>query len=215
MNTQNHHYIPSIVLHGKRMTDILIAVLGLFVSGMLFPIIAIAIKLTSPGPILFKQLRIGHADLDRTHLFWMYKFRTMGNNAEETTGAVWATAQDPRVTKVGLFLRKTRLDELPQLFNVILGDMSLIGPRPERPGFYQKLEHAIPYFAERTWGIKPGITGLAQVNQGYDRNIEDVRSKVAFDHAYALRLSTFKSWIECDLLIILRTIVVMICGRGQ
>jgi len=215
MNTQSHHYIPSIVLHCKRITDLLIAVLGLLVSGILFPVIAIAIKLTSPGPVLFKQLRIGHADLDRTHLFWMYKFRTMGINAEAKTGAVWATEQDPRVTKVGLFLRKTRLDELPQLFNVIRGDMSLIGPRPERPGFYQKLEHAIPYFAERTWGIKPGITGLAQVNQGYDRNIEDVRSKVAFDHAYALRLSTFKSWIECDLLIILRTIVVMVCGRGQ
>jgi len=215
MNTQSHHYIPSIVLHCKRTTDLLIAALGLLVSGILFPVIAIAIKLTSPGPVLFKQLRIGHADLDRTHLFWMYKFRTMGINAEAKTGAVWATEQDPRVTKVGLFLRKTRLDELPQLFNVIRGDMSLIGPRPERPGFYQKLEHAIPYFAERTWGIKPGITGLAQVNQGYDRNIEDVRSKVAFDHAYALRLSTFKSWIECDLLIILRTIVVMVCGRGQ
>lgn len=215
MNTKNQHYIPLIVMHSKRITDILIAVLSLLISSTLFPFIAIAIKLTSPGPVLFKQLRIGRADLDRTHLFWMYKFRTMDINAEAHTGAVWATKQDPRVTKIGAFLRKSRLDELPQLFNVIRGDMSLIGPRPERPGFYQKLEHAIPYFAERTWGLKPGITGLAQVNQGYDTDIEDVRSKVAFDHAYALRLSTFKSWLECDLLIVVRTIVVMVCGRGQ
>jgi lipopolysaccharide/colanic/teichoic acid biosynthesis glycosyltransferase len=215
MNTKNQHYIPWIVLHSKRITDILIATLSLLISCVLFPFIAIAIKLTSPGPVLFKQLRIGRADLDRTHLFWMYKFRTMDMNAEAHTGAVWATKQDPRVTKIGVFLRKSRLDELPQLFNVIRGDMSLIGPRPERPGFYQKLEHAIPYFAERTWGLKPGITGLAQVNQGYDTDIEDVRSKVAFDHAYALRLSTFKSWLECDLTIVLRTIVVMVCGRGQ
>lgn len=212
---QNHNYIPGLVLHSKRALDLFVAILGLIVSSFLFPFIALAIKCSSPGPILFKQLRIGLAEQDRTHLFWMYKFRTMQNDAEAKSGAVWATKKDPRITSVGLFLRKTRLDELPQLFNVIKGDMSLIGPRPERPGFYQKLEHAIPFFAERTWGLKPGITGLAQVNQGYDRDIEDVRSKVAFDHSYALSLSSFKSWIKSDLLIIVRTVVVMACGRGQ
>lgn len=167
------------------------------------------------GPIFFKQLRIGHAGHLHTDIFWMYKFRTMNVDAEEKSGAVWATKQDPRVTKFGKFLRKSRLDELPQLYNVLKGDMSIIGPRPERPGFYSKLEKAIPYFAERTWGLKPGITGLAQVNQGYDTSIEDVRSKVAFDHAYALSLSGLLTWIQMDIIIVFRTFLVMVGGRGQ
>jgi len=211
MNT----YIPATVIVTKRCLDITLSVLGLLVCILLFPVIALAIYLNSPGPILFKQLRIGHASEDKTDLFWMYKFRTMRLDAEAQTGAVWAKAHDPRITKVGLFLRKTRLDELPQLFNVLKGDMSIIGPRPERPGFYQKLETAIPYFAERTWGLKPGITGLAQVNQGYDQDIEDVRNKVGFDHAYALSLGSFSTWFKSDLNIIFKTIVVMVCGRGQ
>lgn len=215
MNSHNENYIPARVIYFKRMMDILIAAVGLLISAALFPFIALAILLSSPGPILFRQMRIGHADRHLTHIFWMYKFRTMRTDAEAGTGAVWATEGDPRVTAVGRILRKSRLDELPQLFNVIRGDMSLVGPRPERPGFYQKLELAIPYFAERTWGLKPGITGLAQVNQGYDRDIEDVRSKVAFDHAYALSLSSFASWLCGDLRIMLRTCMVMICGRGQ
>ena len=94
----------------------------------------------------------------------------------------------------GLFLRKTRLDELPQLINVLQGDMAIIGPRPERPGFYQKLERSIPFFADRTAGIRPGITGLAQVNQGYDTCLEDVRNKAAFDHAYAMALRDLRAW---------------------
>ena len=211
MNT----YIPATVVVTKRCLDITLSVLGLLVCTLLFPVIALAIYLNSPGPILFKQLRIGHASEDKTDLFWMYKFRTMRLDAEAQTGAVWAKAHDPRITKVGLFLRKTRLDELPQLFNVLKGDMSIIGPRPERPGFYQKLETAIPYFAERTWGLKPGITGLAQVNQGYDQDIEDVRNKVGFDHAYALSLGSFSTWFKSDLNIIFKTVVVMVCGRGQ
>lgn len=215
MKTNNEHYIPYFVLLSKRASDILIASIGLLVCALIFPFIGLAIKLNSPGPILFKQLRIGHSNQHMTEIFWMYKFRTMGVDAEARTGAVWAQAQDPRVTKVGKFLRKTRLDELPQLFNVLKGDMSIIGPRPERPGFYKKLETAIPYFAERTWGLKPGITGLAQVNQGYDRDIEDVRSKVAFDHAYALSLSSFFSWLRSDIYIAVKTLLVMVCGRGQ
>ncbi len=208
-------YIPTPVLIAKRSMDILLSLIGLSLCLLLSPLIATAIYLNSPGPILFKQLRIGHADKNRTDIFWMYKFRTMSLDAEAKTGAVWAKAKDPRVTAVGCFLRKTRLDELPQLYNVLRGDMSLIGPRPERPGFYQKLENAIPFFAERTWGLKPGITGLAQVNQGYDRDIEDVRSKVGFDHAYALSLGSFFTWLRSDLSIIFKTIVVMVCGRGQ
>ena len=139
----------------------------------------------------------------------------MQSNAESETGAVWAKKQDVRITAVGGFLRKTRLDELPQFFNVLAGEMSLIGPRPERPGFYQKLENAIPYFAERTYGVTPGITGLAQVNQGYDTCIDDVRSKVSFDHSYALSLASPISWIKMDIYIVFRTLVVMVTGRGQ
>ncbi len=215
MKTNHEHYIPYFVLLSKRATDIMIACIGLITFSVFFPLIGLAIKLNSPGPILFRQLRIGHSSKQVTEIFWMYKFRTMGVDAESKTGAVWAQAQDPRVTKVGKFLRKTRLDELPQLFNVLKGDMSIIGPRPERPGFYKKLETAIPYFSERTWGLKPGITGLAQVNQGYDRDIEDVRSKVAFDHAYALSLSGFFSWLRADIYIAVKTVLVMVCGRGQ
>jgi lipopolysaccharide/colanic/teichoic acid biosynthesis glycosyltransferase len=145
----------------------------------------------------------------------MIKFRTMRQDAEKVTGAVWAQKEDPRITRVGRFMRKTRLDELPQLWNVLRGDMSLIGPRPERPGFYQKLERAIPYFAERTYGLRPGITGLAQVCQGYDRDIEDVRSKVSYDHAYAIALSRPGAWMAMDGEILWRTAGVMVGMRGQ
>jgi lipopolysaccharide/colanic/teichoic acid biosynthesis glycosyltransferase len=213
IRTENYMPFPVLVL--KRCMDISISLLALCLCLPLLPIIAVLIIFTSPGPVIFRQLRIGQANSNRTEIFWMYKFRTMRLDAEVASGAVWATKNDPRVTVLGRFLRKTRLDELPQLFNVLVGDMSLIGPRPERPGFYQKLEIAIPYFAERTWGLKPGITGLAQVNQGYDRDLNDVRNKVAFDHAYALRLGNLKSWILCDLQIVCKTFIVMVCGRGQ
>jgi len=215
MKNLKSEYIPSNVLKFKRAMDIICAIMGLTLALFILPIVAIVIKLESSGPVLFKQLRIGRADKKLTKIFWMYKLRTMQQNAERDTGAVWATAQDPRITRVGLFLRKTRLDELPQLYNVLCGDMSIIGPRPERPGFYAKLEHEIPYFSERTWGLKPGITGLAQVNQGYDTNIEDVRSKVAFDHIYALNLADIKTWLSMDISIIGRTLWVMVSGRGQ
>ena len=139
----------------------------------------------------------------------------MINDAEKKTGATWAKRQDPRVTTIGQYLRKTRLDELPQLINVIKGEMSIIGPRPERPGFYQQLENKIPFFAERAFAVNPGITGFAQVNQGYDSCIDDVRSKVAFDHSYGLSLSIFLSWIKMDTVIIFKTLSVMFMGRGQ
>jgi lipopolysaccharide/colanic/teichoic acid biosynthesis glycosyltransferase len=145
----------------------------------------------------------------------MIKFRTMVQDAEKASGAVLASKNDARITRVGKFLRKTRLDELPQLFNVLKGDMSMIGPRPERPEFYKKLERAIPYFAERTYGLLPGVTGLAQVNQGYDENIEDVRSKVGYDHRYALALTSVKGCLKMDLNIAWKTVMVMVLGRGQ
>ena len=214
MNT-NENYIPISVLITKRLLDISAAILGLSIGLCLLPILALLIKLDSKGPIFFSQLRVGQVTPDTSKMFSMYKFRTMRTDAEEATGAVLATKNDPRITRIGRFLRLTRLDEIPQLYNVFKGDMSLIGPRPERPDFYKKLEDAIPFFTERTWGLKPGITGLAQVNQGYDECIEDVRNKVSYDHAYALSLSSFISWLRADIDIVFKTIVVMVCGRGQ
>lgn len=199
----------------KRTFDILFSLFSLILTLPLFPIIAIAIKLESKGPVFFKQDRIGVALPEKTTIFQMVKFRTMVSDAEKKSGAVWAKKNDNRITRLGKFLRKTRLDELPQFWNVLKGDMSIIGPRPERPGFYQKLENEIPFFAERTYGVMPGISGLAQVSQGYDTCIEDVRSKVGFDHSYALSLNSVYSWIKMDLYIIFKTISVMVLGRGQ
>lgn len=199
----------------KRALDITGAMAGLALTLPLFPLIALAIKVESPGPVFFRQLRIGAALPDRTLMFEMIKFRSMRQDAERGSGAVWAQKNDPRVTRVGKILRKTRLDELPQFINVLRGEMSLIGPRPERPGFYQKLETAIPYFAERTYGLKPGITGLAQVKQGYDETIDDVRRKVAFDHAYAIRSQSLVEWLRMDLGIAFQTVAIMAFGRGR
>ena len=199
----------------KRVFDIVFSIMALLIFLPIFPLIAIAVKLESKGPIFFSQPRIGVALPNVTKIFNMLKFRTMVADAEKKSGAVWASKNDSRITRVGNFLRKTRLDELPQFWNVLKGDMSLIGPRPERPGFYHKLEHQIPFFAERTYGVMPGITGLAQVSQGYDTCIEDVRSKVGYDHSYALALSSVWSWLKMDIFIIFKTITTMVFGRGQ
>ena len=202
-------------LNLKRKIDIVASSIALLMVLPLFPLIALAIKMDSRGPVFFRQLRVGAYSRDRVDLFEMIKFRSMCSDAEKNTGAVWAKKTDPRVTVTGKFLRKTRLDELPQLINVINGDMSIIGPRPERPGFYQNLENKIPFYADRTYGVRPGITGLAQVYQGYDTCIEDVRSKVAYDHSYALALESISGWILTDIKIVFMTIWVMLRGRGQ
>ncbi|MDF1730784.1 MAG: sugar transferase [Minwuia sp.] len=200
---------------GKRSIDIAAAVVGLTLTAPLLPLIALAIKVESPGPVLFRQVRVGRMLEDRTELFQMIKFRSMRQDAESASGAVWASKRDPRITRVGNFMRKTRLDEIPQFINVLRGEMSLIGPRPERPEFYRKLEAAIPHYSSRTFGLKPGITGLAQVSQGYDETIEDVRSKVMFDHAYAVQTFRFSDWLRSDLRIVGQTLSVMALGRGQ
>jgi len=145
----------------------------------------------------------------------MIKFRTMVNNAEADTGAVWATNNDNRLTFIGKLLRKTRLDELPQFINVIKGEMSLIGPRPERPEIVKRLEKEIPFYSERTYDMTPGITGLAQVYQGYDTCIDDVRSKIAYDFAYSLSLTKLHRWLLMDLKIIFKTLLIMVLGRGR
>ncbi|WP_122055373.1 sugar transferase [Vibrio sp. Evd11] len=211
----NQNLYQSKVSRAKRTFDFVSSLLALVILSPVFPFIALAIALTSRGPIFYRQLRVGKSTPEKMEIFEIMKFRSMYQDAETRSGAVWATQNDPRITPVGRFLRKTRLDELPQLFNVLKGEMSLIGPRPERPTFYNKLENEIPYFADRTYGVMPGITGLAQVNQGYDTCIDDVRRKVGFDHSYALSLCSVKSWIAADLSIITKTIVVMVYGRGR
>ncbi len=199
----------------KRVFDLAGAGLVLLLTLPLFPFIALAIAINSRGPIFYKQLRVGRSTPEQMQLFEIIKFRTMYQDAEARSGAVWATENDPRITSVGRFLRKTRLDELPQLMNVLKGEMSLIGPRPERPSFYQTLETEIPFFADRTYGVLPGITGLAQVNQGYDTSIEDVRSKVGYDHSYALSHANLTTWLITDLSIAFKTLIIMVDGRGR
>src|SRR5262249_22833593 len=160
----------------KRAVDLASSMIGLAVSAPLIPVIAVAIKLDSKGPIFYRQRRagslLGHDRLNgqpqfRFHEFDMLKFRTMATDAEKTTGAVLAGKDDPRVTRVGRFLRRTRLDELPQLWCVLKGEMSLVGPRPERPELLTNLALAIPLFEERMRDVKPGITGMAQVHLDY------------------------------------------------
>ena len=158
----------------KRLFDLFLAVIGLILSIPLLLIIPVLIKIESKGPVLFRQKRVGEGE----KTFSLYKFRTMFDGAEEKTGPVWSREGDIRITKVGKFLRKTRLDEIPQLFNVILGEMSFIGPRPERPFFVESLKKQIPYYSERHC-IKPGITGWAQVKYEYGDSIEDTIEKIS------------------------------------
>jgi lipopolysaccharide/colanic/teichoic acid biosynthesis glycosyltransferase len=200
---------------GKRAVDVAVALLTLAVTAPLYPFIALAIRLDSPGPVLFRQLRIGESGPDQTRLFQILKFRTMRTETALTARASWAAADDPRVTRVGRFLRRSRLDELPQMINVLKGEMSLVGPRPEQLTIFRRLDAAIPLYAERLYGVQPGITGFAQVNQGYDRTLDDVRAKLSYDHAYALALSRPGAWLALELHILARTLLVMLRQSGQ
>ena len=187
----------------KRALDIALAFIGLTVTGLLFPIIAVLIKLDSPGPVLYSQIRVGR----KGRTFRIYKFRTMVQDAE-AQGAVWAKKNDNRVTKLGDMLRKTRLDELPQLYNVLLGDMSMVGPRPERPEFVQTLAQSVPFFNRRHM-VLPGLTGWAQVNYPYGASVEDSLEKLQYDLYYIKNRSMF-----LDIEIILKTIGVVIKKQG-
>jgi lipopolysaccharide/colanic/teichoic acid biosynthesis glycosyltransferase len=206
--------LPSSVVKAKRLADVLCAVAGLTVLAFVFIPVALAIKVDSKGPVFYRQRRVGRSLRAVTSLFDIIKFRTMYDSAESNSGPVWAAKNDSRVTRVGRFLRETRLDELPQFINVLRGDMSIVGPRPERPQFVNQLQKAIPFYTERLYGLRPGITGLAQVNQPYDTSIEDVRRKVAFDHAYALQLGSMRNWLRTDAVIMLKTIGVMLGRKG-
>ena len=216
----------------KRVTDIVGAVVGLILTLPFWIIVPILVKLDSPGPILYSQTRVGinrrkrqrrvylKADVgDRRNRerrrtdylgqpFKLYKFRTMVNNAEKNSGPVWAAKKDPRITRIGSFLRKTRIDEIPQFWNVLKGDMSLVGPRPERPSFVLDLSTKVKGYAHRL-DVKPGLTGLAQVENGYDSSLASVVQKVRYDLEYIEKRSFWK-----DISILLKTVVVVITGKG-
>lgn len=235
----------------KRAIDLAASIAGLAVTLPLYPVIGVAIYIESPGPIFYKQRRAGMllgsevrdgVAYPRFVEFDMRKFRTMRVDAEKFTGAVLAQENDPRITRVGRFLRKTRLDELPQLFNVLMGEMSLVGPRPERPELLVNLAMAIPFFEERMRDVKPGITGLAQVSLGYTgrapeasevaafeatltnpfdldetqgAEADDMRMKLLFDLAYAAALEKLSTYLSMELTIIAKTPLVMILGLGR
>jgi exopolysaccharide biosynthesis polyprenyl glycosylphosphotransferase len=181
-----------------------IAALAALAVAPLMLLVAALVKLTSPGPALLRQQRVGKNNC----IFMLYKFRSMVRDAEARSGAVWATPNDPRVTPVGRWLRKLRLDELPQLFNVLKGDMSIVGPRPERPEFVAELEKKIPYYRQRHC-VKPGITGWAQIKHKYGDTIEDTVVKLEYDLYYIKNLAP-----ALDAVIMFHTAKVMLLSRG-
>lgn len=193
-------YIVSIYPFIRRIVEVLIAVFLLVLTLPTTLVVAVLIKLESPGPVLYRQERLGL----NWKKFYIYKFRSMRVDAEKN-GPQWAKKNDPRVTKIGRFIRQTRIDEIPQLFNVIKGDMSLIGPRPERECFTRKFAKKIPQFTQRL-SVKPGLTGWAQVNGGYDVSPEQ---KFEMDMYYIRHQSPF-----LDLKILLKTVKVVLTGEG-
>ncbi len=209
----------------KRLLDIIAASAGLLLLLPVFVVISAAVALDSPGPVFYTQLRVGinrrrgrsnglAPDVDRRRAdtfgrpFQIYKFRSMIMDAERGTGPVWASAKDSRVTRIGKFIRRTRIDEIPQFWNVLVGDMSLVGPRPERPTMVQSLAVSIPDYPKRYRAL-PGITGLAQVKSNYDTSIDSVRRKLQYDLYYLKNGRTM-----LDLKIIAATVKVVVRGGG-
>jgi sugar transferase (PEP-CTERM system associated) len=188
----------------RRTLDVGLSLLGLILSAPVMALAALSIKLDSPGPVLFRQARVGKDG----KIFMLYKFRSMSVDAEERTGPVWASEDDPRITRVGRLLRKIRLDETPQMFNVLKGDMSFIGPRPERPIFVNQLKEQIPFYVLR-FAVKPGITGWAQVKYPYGSTVEDALEKLQYDLYYIKNVSIF-----LDLVILLKSVQVVLFARG-
>ena len=189
----------------KRILDILIAIFGILIISPLWILIAVVIKINSKGPVFYKQERCGKNGQN----FNIYKFRSMVVDAEEGTGPVWADIQDHRITKSGAFLRRLHLDETPQLINIIKGEMSFIGPRPERPYFIEKLQSEYPFY-QRRLKIRPGISGWAQIKQPFDTSIKDVRQKLKYDFYYIENIS-----LRLDLKILINTIWVVFWGHSR
>ena len=192
------------VLVYQQFTNFMAALLGIVVTSPLMLITALIVRFSSPGPILYQQIRVGL----NGSLFTLRKFRSMRTDAEADTGAVWATKDDPRITPAGRFLRQFRLDELPQLFNVLKGEMAIVGPRPERPEFVKTLSERIPYYQQRH-AVLPGITGWAQINYKYGDSLEDTVTKLEFDLYYIKNMSA-----GLDLYIIFHTVKAMLLSRG-
>lgn len=204
----------------RRLVNVAVAAVGLVLSAPVMLLIAVAIKLTSPGPILFRQTRVG-LDMRRSNggnhrrrhdlggqPFTLYKFRTMRAEKPGQARQVWASKDDPRVTRLGRFLRQTRLDELPQLWNVLLGHMNVVGPRPEQPAIFQDLRSEVTNYSLRQ-RVRPGITGYAQISLAYDTCVDDVRKKVAADLEYIERQSVIE-----DLRIMALTAPAVIFRKG-
>jgi lipopolysaccharide/colanic/teichoic acid biosynthesis glycosyltransferase len=188
----------------KRSFDIVGALIGLVLAAPVMLVAALVIRLQSAGPIFFRQERVGH----KGDVFTLIKFRSMRADAEQATGPVWAQQNDPRVTPVGRYLRRTRIDELPQLLNVLAGSMSLVGPRPERPPFVEQLSERVPYFQQRHL-VKPGITGWAQINYPYANSVEDALQKLQYDLFYIKHRS-----LAFDLSILLSTVKIVVLRKG-
>jgi sugar transferase (PEP-CTERM system associated) len=188
----------------KRLSDIILGFSLLLLTLPLMALTMLAIKLDSPGPVFYRQQRVGRFDKP----FTLLKFRSMTADAEASGNPVWAEQNDPRVTRVGRFIRATRIDELPQLVNVLAGEMSLVGPRPERPHFVEQLTRAIPLYRQRSY-VKPGVTGWAQINFPYGASVEDAREKLAYDLYYIKNRS-----LLLDAGILVSTIRVVLFGQG-
>ncbi len=188
----------------RRLVNFSVAFAGLILSLPLIPLVWLAVKLSSPGPAFYKQKRVGRGG----EIFLCYKFRTMIQNAEADTGATWATDDDPRITRVGKFLRSSRLDEIPQLWCVLKGDMHFVGPRPERPEFVERLKEEIRYYDVRHM-VRPGITGWAQVQYRYGNTVEDAREKLQYDLFYIKNAS-----VGLDFWIVFQTVKIVLLGRG-
>ena len=192
------------LLAAKRGLDIVVAALGLLIASPILLLVTIAVRLTSNGPAFYHQQRVGQGG----RIFTVHKFRSMRQDAEAGTGAVWAQSKDPRITPIGGFLRRTRLDELPQLWNVVIGDMSMVGPRPERPEFVCQLTEKIPFYGLRH-SVRPGVTGWAQVRYTYGASIEDAMEKLQFDLFYIKHMT-----VAFDVFVLFSTIKTVILRRG-
>jgi sugar transferase (PEP-CTERM system associated) len=188
----------------KRFTDMALSLLLMIICLPLIIISAILIKLDSKGPVIFSQERVG----EKGKKFLVHKFRSMVQDAEKLSGPVWAQSDDDRVTRVGRLIRKLRIDEIPQLWNVLKGEMSFVGPRPEREFFVKQLEEKIPYYSVR-FSVKPGITGWAQVGCGYCASVEDALEKLSYELFYIKNMSPLM-----DLMIVLQTIKIVLFGKG-